>query len=67
MLGAIIGDTVGSVYEFNNIKTTDFLLFGPRSSYTDDSIMTMAVARWLLDDPQQRTSYRLPIKLRETL
>ena len=44
MLGAIIGDTVGSVYEFNNIKTTDFQLFGPRNNYTDDSVMTMAVA-----------------------
>ncbi|MBR5651811.1 MAG: ADP-ribosylglycohydrolase family protein [Bacteroidales bacterium] len=52
MLGAIIGDTVGSVYEFNNIKTTDFPLFGIRSNYTDDSIMTMAVADWLLTDPQ---------------
>lgn len=52
MLGAIIGDTVGSVYEFNNIKTTDFLLFGPRNNYTDDSIMTIAVADWLLTDPQ---------------
>jgi len=51
MLGAIIGDTVGSVYEFNNIKTTDFPLFGLRSNYTDDSIMTMAVADWLLTDP----------------
>jgi ADP-ribosylglycohydrolase len=52
MLGAIIGDTVGSVYEFHNIKTTDFPLFGPRNNYTDDSIMTMAVADWLLTDPQ---------------
>ena len=52
MLGAIIGDTVGSVYEFNNIKTTDFPLFDSRSNYTDDSIMTMAVADWLLTDPQ---------------
>lgn len=52
MLGAIIGDTVGSVYEFHNIKTTDFPLFDPRSNYTDDSIMTMAVADWLLNDPQ---------------
>ena len=52
MLGVIIGDTVGSVYEFNNIKTTDFPLFGIRSNYTDDSIMTMAVADWLLTDPQ---------------
>ena len=52
MLGAIIGDTVGSVYEFNNIKTTHFPLFDPRCNYTDDSIMTMAVADWLLTDPQ---------------
>ena len=52
MLGAIIGDTVGSVYEFNNIKTTDFPLFGPRNNYTDDSIMTIAVADWLLTDPK---------------
>ena len=52
MLGSIIGDTVGSVYEFNNIKTTDFPLFSARSNYTDDSIMTMAVASWLLKDPQ---------------
>ena len=52
MLGAIIGDTVGSVYEFHNIKTTDFPLFDPQSNYTDDSIMTLAVADWLLTDPQ---------------
>ena len=52
MLGAIIGDTVGSVYEFHNIKTTDFPLFDSRSNYTDDSIMTMAVANWLLTDSQ---------------
>ena len=54
MLGAIIGDTVGSVYEFNNIKTTQFPLFSSRSNYTDDSIMTMAVAEWLLNDPMHQ-------------
>ncbi|MCR5049664.1 MAG: ADP-ribosylglycohydrolase family protein [Paludibacteraceae bacterium] len=47
-LGAIIGDTIGSVYEFNNIKTTDFQpLFGKFAEYTDDSIMTIAVADWI--------------------
>lgn len=51
MLGAIIGDIVGSYYEFNSIKTTEFELFGPSGRYTDDSVMTMAVAEWLLDDP----------------
>ncbi len=51
MLGAIIGDIVGSCYEFNSIKTTEFELFQSNSRYTDDSVMTMAVAEWLLEDP----------------
>lgn len=51
MIGAIIGDTAGSVYEFDNIKTTEFPFFSPRSIYTDDSVMSMAVANWLLEDP----------------
>ena len=50
MLGAIIGDTVGSIYEFDNIKTTDFPLFSERSEFTDDSVMCFAVADWLLRD-----------------
>lgn len=50
MLGAIIGDMVGSVYEFANTKRTDFPLFSERSTYTDDTIMTVAVAQWLLSD-----------------
>lgn len=50
MLGAIIGDTVGSIYEFDNIKTTDFPLFSERSEFTDDSVMSVAVADWLLRD-----------------
>ncbi len=45
MYGAIIGDVVGSVYEFNNIKTKDFSLFTEQSAFTDDSIMTFAVAQ----------------------
>lgn len=49
-LGALIGDTVGSVYEFDNIKTTEFQpLFDKRAEYTDDSIMTIAVADWLVN------------------
>ena len=52
MLGAIIGDIVGSVYEFDNTKRTDFPFFSERCSYTDDSIMTVAVAEWLLTDNQ---------------
>ena len=48
MLGAIIGDTIGSAYEFHNTKDYSFTLFLGNSAYTDDSIMTMAVAYWLL-------------------
>lgn len=46
MIGAIIGDMVGAPYEFNenNIKTTDFPLFNEKSIYTDDSILTCAIA-----------------------
>jgi len=51
MLGAIIGDTVGSIYEFQNTKDYNFELFTPDSGYTDDSVMSMAVALWLLRDP----------------
>lgn len=50
MLGAIIGDTVGSVFEFNNTKEVNFPLFCSRSSYTDDSLMSLAVAKWLTVD-----------------
>ena len=48
MIGAIAGDIDGSVYEFDNIKTTAFPLFTRKSNYTDDTIMTVAVADWLL-------------------
>ena len=49
MLGAIIGDTIGSLYEWHNIKTTEFPLFSEGSTFTDDSVMTVAVAHALLD------------------
>lgn len=44
MLGAIIGDMAGSVYEWNNIKTKDFPLLTRRCFFTDDTVMTVAVA-----------------------
>lgn len=48
MLGAIIGDIVGSPYEFANTKNPRFHLFSERSSYTDDTICTVAVADAIL-------------------
>ena len=48
MIGAIFGDVVGSVYEFDNIKTKDFPLFSPWCEYTDDTVMTVALADALM-------------------
>lgn len=48
MLGSIIGDIVGRIYEFNNIKTKDFPLFTEEMEATDDSVLTFATADWLL-------------------
>lgn len=47
LYGAIIGDIVGSKYEFNNIKSKDFPFFSDGCSFTDDTIMTIAVANAL--------------------
>jgi ADP-ribosylglycohydrolase len=49
MWGAIIGDTVGSPYEWNNVKSADFPLFSRASHFTDDTVMTAAVAEGLMD------------------
>ena len=49
MLGAIVGDVIGSVYERSNIKTPDFHpLIDPNARPTDDTVLTCAVAEWLL-------------------
>ena len=50
MLGAIIGDIVGSTRERHNIKTEDFELVPKGSRFTDDTVMTLAVAEWLMTD-----------------
>ena len=48
MIGAIAGDIIGSVYEFRPIKTKDFPLFSPLCSFTDDTVLTVAVAEAIL-------------------
>lgn len=50
MLGAIAGDIIGSVYEFNNIKTKEFELFSSESFYTDDSVLTIAMADAIINE-----------------
>ena len=48
---------MGSAYEWNNVKTKDFSLERPGTRYTDDSVMTLAVAKWLLEDPSHSESH----------
>jgi ADP-ribosyl-[dinitrogen reductase] hydrolase len=52
MIGAIIGDIVGSIYEFDNHKSKEFDLFSKESTFTDDTVMTVAIAEFLLLDRQ---------------
>lgn len=49
MIGAIIGDIVGSIYEFDNIKTKEFPLFTKDCFFTDDTVLTVATAQQLLE------------------
>jgi ADP-ribosylglycohydrolase len=49
MLGAIAGDIIGSVYEWHNIKRTDFPLFDKSCTFTDDTVLTVAVADTILN------------------
>lgn len=48
MLGAIAGDVIGSVFERNNVKTKDFPLFSAGSCFTDDTMLTVALAEAIL-------------------
>jgi ADP-ribosylglycohydrolase len=50
MIGAIAGDIIGSVYEHHPIKTKDFPLFHPQCRFTDDTVLTIAMAKAILDD-----------------
>lgn len=54
MLGAIAGDIIGSAYEHRPLKSKDFVLFHPRARYTDDSVLTIAVAAAILGDGDYR-------------
>ena len=52
IIGAIAGDVIGSAYEFHSTRDYHFELFTPYSTFTDDTVLTMANALWLLDDEQ---------------
>lgn len=65
MIGAIAGDIIGSVFEFHPLKSKQFPLFDPRSFFTDDSVMTIAIAQAILEqrpyqDPAIELGRRYP-------
>jgi ADP-ribosylglycohydrolase len=58
LIGAIAGDIIGSFYEHHRIKTKRFPLFGQRSRFTDDTVLTVAVAETLLTGVDYVTQFR---------
>ena len=58
MIGAIIGDIIGSPYEHRNHKSADFALFSDRSRFTDDTVLTVAVADVILHGKDQTFAAR---------
>ena len=65
MIGAIAGDIIGSVYEQHHIKTKDFPLFDPHCNFTDDTVLTVAIADAILSgkpyvDSVRRLGRRYP-------
>ena len=50
IIGSICGDIIGSTREFNSIKTKEFDLFEYDSTFTDDTVLTLAIAKWLCED-----------------
>ena len=59
MLGALIGDLVGSVYEWRNIKSTQFEFLKPECFFTDDSVLTVATASALLTGTGYTEAYQV--------
>jgi ADP-ribosylglycohydrolase len=58
MIGAIAGDIIGSVYESHCLKTTEFTIFTANSTFTDDTVLTVAVADCILHNKDYVTTFR---------
>lgn len=54
IIGAIAGDVIGSVYEWHNIKSTEFDLFNKDCDFTDDTVLTVAIADAILNKKRLR-------------
>lgn len=58
MIGAIAGDIIGHRFEFSNIETTEFDLFNQESTFTDDTVLTVATADALMTDKNYLQKYQ---------
>lgn len=58
IIGGIIGDIIGSVYEWHNVKTIDFPLFCKRTTFTDDSVLTVATMECILNQLDYTSTYQ---------
>jgi ADP-ribosylglycohydrolase len=58
MIGAIAGDIIGSEHEFHGTKSYDFQLFAPGSTFTDDTVLTVAVADCILHRKQYAPTFK---------
>lgn len=58
MLGSIAGDIIGSAYEWHYTKSRDFELFTPRSTFTDDTVLTVAVADCILHGKDYAVAFK---------
>jgi len=57
IIGAIAGDIIGSIYEWHNVKTTEFPLFTNLSDFTDDSVLTLATMDAITNKARYDTNY----------
>jgi len=58
MLGAIVGDIIGSTYEFHPVNNFDFSLFNSKSTFTDDTVLTIAVAKCILEKCEYISTFK---------
>ena len=58
VLGAVIGDVIGSRFEFNNYKDVDFALFTKETDFTDDSVLTFATMSCIIDEDDYARKYQ---------
>lgn len=66
MFGALVGDIIGSHFEFNNTKSKDFPLFNEDTRFTDDSVLTLAISKYFLKFPKEINKNELIKIVKET-